>query len=102
MKTLIIDLIDPKRLGELVTASRKFCDKPDIVTVGKGLIPGLYKTAYQVESTVAANLVPALALLIKKEAYEFKERSMTTSKFSFFISVRKFFIFLKNFIFDPL
>ncbi|BBO77884.1 electron transfer flavoprotein subunit alpha [Desulfosarcina widdelii] len=70
MKTLIIEMIEPKRLGELVTVSREFCEKPDIVAVGSGQIPGSFAKAYQVEDTVASNLISDLASLILKEGYE--------------------------------
>lgn len=70
MKTLIIEMIEPKRLGELVTVSREFCEKPDIVAVGSGQIPGAFAKAYQVEDTVASNLISVLASLILKEGYE--------------------------------
>ncbi len=70
MKTLIIEIIEPKRLGELVTVSREFCEQPDLVAVGAGKIPGSFGKAYQVADTVAANLVSDLASLILKEGYE--------------------------------
>jgi len=70
MKTLIIEIIEPKRLGELVTVSREFCDQPDIVAVGTGKIPGLFGMAYQVEDTVASNLISAIASLILEKGYE--------------------------------
>jgi electron transfer flavoprotein alpha subunit len=70
MKTLIVEIIEPKRLGELVTVSREFCEKPDIVAVGAGQIPGSFVKAYQTEDTVASNLISDLASLILKEGYE--------------------------------
>ncbi|BBO88121.1 electron transfer flavoprotein subunit alpha/FixB family protein [Desulfosarcina ovata] len=70
MRTLIVEMIEPKRLGELVTVSREFCEQPDIVAVGTGQIPGSFAKAYQVEDTVAANLVSDLASLIVNEGYE--------------------------------
>ena len=70
MKTLIIEIIEPKRLGELVTVSREFCEKPDIVAVGAGQIPGSFVKAYQTEDAVASNLIADLASLILKEGYE--------------------------------
>ncbi|BBO79468.1 electron transfer flavoprotein subunit alpha [Desulfosarcina ovata subsp. sediminis] len=78
MKTLIIEIIEPKRLGELVTVSREFCEKPDIVAVGAGQIPGSFAKAYQVEDTVASNLVSDLASLILKEGYEIVLLSAST------------------------
>ncbi|OIN96597.1 MAG: electron transfer flavoprotein subunit alpha [Deltaproteobacteria bacterium CG1_02_45_11] len=78
MKTLIIEIIEPKRIAELVTVSKIFCDQPDIVAVGKEEIPGSYNKAYQVEGTVAANLVPAIADLIAEENYEAILLSATT------------------------
>ncbi len=79
MKTLIIDIIDPKRIGELVTAGRLFGDSPDIIALGAGDIPGTYGTAYQADETVAANLIGAAADLIQKEGYEVILLSATTA-----------------------
>ncbi len=70
MKTLIVEIIEPNRLGELVTVSKEFCDEPDIVALGAGDVPGAYDKAWQIEETVSANLVPAIAELIQKEGYE--------------------------------
>ena len=36
MKTLIVEVIDAKRIGELVTVGRIFGDTPDIVALGTG------------------------------------------------------------------
>ena len=79
MKTLIIDIIDPKRIGELVTAGRIFGDSPDIIALGAGDIPGTYGKAYQADEAVAANLVVAAADLIQKEGYEVILLSATTA-----------------------
>jgi electron transfer flavoprotein alpha subunit len=79
MKTLIIDIIDPKRIGELVTAGRIFGDSPDIIALGAGDIPGTYGTAYQANEAVAANLIGAAADLIQKEGYEVILLSATTA-----------------------
>ncbi|QTA92892.1 electron transfer flavoprotein subunit alpha/FixB family protein [Desulfonema magnum] len=70
MKTLIVEIIEPKRLGELVTVSKEFCDTPDIVALGAGDVPGVYNKAWQTEETISANLVPAIAELIQKEEYQ--------------------------------
>ena len=78
MKTLIIDIIDPKRIGELVTAGRILGDGPDIVALGAGDIPGTYAKAYQAEEAVAANLVGAVADLVQAEGYEVVLLSATT------------------------
>lgn len=78
MKTLIIETIEQTRIAELVTVSKIFGDKPDIVAIGKEEIPGTYNKAYQTEETIAANLVPALADLIEKEGYEVILLSATT------------------------
>ena len=43
MKTLIVEIIEPKRLGELVTVSKKFCDRPDIVAIGTCRTTGLLR-----------------------------------------------------------
>ncbi len=70
MKTLIIEIIEPGRIGELLTVSKCFGDKADIVALGKGAVPGAFSKAWQSEDTVSANLIAALAALIKKEGYE--------------------------------
>ncbi len=78
MKTLIVEIIEPKRIGELVTVSRKFCDKPDIVALGAGDLPGSYGKAYQTQETIGANLVSTLSELIIKEQYAIILLSATT------------------------
>jgi electron transfer flavoprotein alpha subunit len=78
MKTLIIEIIDSKRIGELVTAGRMFGDSPDIIALGAGDIPGTYGKAYQANETIAANLIGAAADLIQKEGYEVILLSATT------------------------
>jgi len=70
MKTLIVEVIDPNKLGELVTVSRMFCDKPDLVALGAGDVPGDFNKVYQTEETIGANLLSSLANLIKNESYE--------------------------------
>ncbi len=70
MKTLIIEIVDVKRIGELVTAAGMFGDPPDIIALGPGDIPGTYAKAYRSEEAVAANLIDAAAQLIQQEGYE--------------------------------
>jgi|GEM_PF-1742726 len=79
MKTLIIEIIEFNRIAELVTVSRKFCDQPDIVGLGRGEIPGTYGKAYQTEETIGANLLPALVELVKSGGYEVVLFSATTT-----------------------
>jgi electron transfer flavoprotein alpha subunit len=78
MKSLIIEIIDPKRIGELVTAGRIFGGVPDILALGKGEIPGAYASAYQADEAVAANSVDAAAQLIQQQGYEVILLSATT------------------------
>jgi electron transfer flavoprotein alpha subunit len=78
MKSLIIEIIDPKRIGELVTVGRIFGGSPDILALGKGPIPGAYGKAYQTDEAVAANIVDAAAQLIQKQGYEVILLSSTT------------------------
>lgn len=78
MKTLIIEVIDEKRIGELVTAGRLFGGYPDILALGEGDIPGSYPSAYQTQETVAANLVSSVAQLVEKQDYELVLLSATT------------------------
>ncbi len=78
MKTLIIEIIEPIRLGELVTVSKAFCDTPDVVALGEGSLQGTYGKAYRTPETIGANLVPNIASLIEKEGYEVILLSATT------------------------
>lgn len=78
MKTLIIEIIDAKRIGELVTAGRLLGGSPDILVLGKGDIPGTYPNAYQADEAVAANLVASAAELIDQQGYEVILLSATT------------------------
>jgi electron transfer flavoprotein alpha subunit len=78
MKTLIIENIDPKKIGELMTVSKKFCDLPDIIALGEGPVPGTFGKARQAGKTVAANLVSSLAKIIQEENYEVVLMSVST------------------------
>jgi electron transfer flavoprotein alpha subunit len=78
MKSLIIEIIEPRRIGELVTAGRIFGGSPDILAIGKGEVPGTYDKAYQTEEAVAANIVNAAAELIQQQGYEVILLSSTT------------------------
>ena len=78
MKTLIIEAIDAKRIGELVTAGRILGKEPDILAIGAGDIPGSYANAYRADEAVAANLVTAAAELITQQGYEVILLSATT------------------------
>lgn len=78
MKTLIIEIIEPNRLGELVTVSKTFCDKPDLVALGEGEVPGSFGKVFQTEERIGANLMLSLVDLIKGEAYEMILLSSTT------------------------
>ncbi|MFH0726450.1 MAG: electron transfer flavoprotein subunit alpha/FixB family protein, partial [Pseudomonadota bacterium] len=78
MKSLIIEIIDPKRIGELVTVGRIFGGAPDILALGKGEIPGAYANAYRADEAVAANIVDAAAQLIGQQGYDVILLSATT------------------------
>ncbi len=78
MKTLIVEIIEPNRLGELVTVSKTFCDKPDLVALGQEEVPGSFGKVFQTEERIGANLAPSLADLIRAEAYEVILFSATT------------------------
>jgi electron transfer flavoprotein alpha subunit len=78
MKTLIIENIDLKKIGELVTVSRLFCDTPDIIALGDGEIPGSFGRAWQSDTTVSANLVAPITSLIEQEKYEVILMSVST------------------------
>jgi electron transfer flavoprotein alpha subunit len=78
MKTLIVEVIDANKLGELLTVSRVFCDKPDLLAVGQGEVPGNFSKVYQAGETIAANLLPAVRALIETEGYELILFSATT------------------------
>lgn len=78
MKTLIIEVVDAKRIGELVTVARIFGDTPDILALGADAIPGTFQNAYFTNDTVAANLINGAAKLILQEGYELVLLSATT------------------------
>ncbi|WP_300465229.1 electron transfer flavoprotein subunit alpha/FixB family protein [Desulfobacula sp.] len=78
MKTLIIENIDLKKIGELMTVSRLFCDTPDIIALGDGEIPGSFGRAWQSAATVSANLVVPITQLIQQEGYEVILMSVST------------------------
>ncbi|MBF0475027.1 MAG: electron transfer flavoprotein subunit alpha/FixB family protein [Deltaproteobacteria bacterium] len=78
MKTLIIEKIEPKIIGELVTVGRILGETPDLLAIGQGEIPGTFNRAFQCRETIAANLVDSLAELIQKNAYQVILLSATT------------------------
>ncbi|WP_419655764.1 EtfA9: electron transfer flavoprotein, subunit alpha [Desulfosarcina variabilis str. Montpellier] len=78
MKTLIIEVVDAKRIGELVTVARIFGDTPDILALGADQIPGTFGKAYFTGDTVPANLIDGAAKLIQQEGYELVLLSATT------------------------
>jgi electron transfer flavoprotein alpha subunit len=78
MKTLIIEVVDTKRIGELVTVARIFGDMPDILVLGSGDVHGTYGKAYQSQEAVAANLIDGAVSLIEQEGYELVLLSATT------------------------
>ncbi|CCK78667.1 electron transfer flavoprotein subunit alpha/FixB family protein [Desulfobacula toluolica] len=78
MKTLIIENIDLKKIGELVTVSKQFCDAPDIIALGEGDIPGSFGKAWQFGQAVPANLVSTVSNIIKQENYEVILMSVST------------------------
>ncbi len=78
MKTLIIENIDSKKIGELMTVSRKFCEIPDIIALGEGPVPGKFGKAWQANKTVAANLVSSVLRIIQEEKYDVILMSVST------------------------
>ncbi|MCF8077467.1 MAG: electron transfer flavoprotein subunit alpha/FixB family protein [Desulfotignum sp.] len=78
MKTLIIENIDLKKIGELKTVSRYFCELPDIIALGEGDIPGNYGKAWQSSQTLPPNLLPSIVQLAKLENYEVILLSVST------------------------
>lgn len=78
MKTLIIENINLKKIGELVTVSKQFCDAPDIIALGEGDIPGSFGKAWQSDQMIPANLVSTVSNLIKQENYEVILMSVST------------------------
>ncbi|WP_054702711.1 electron transfer flavoprotein subunit alpha/FixB family protein, partial [Desulfosarcina cetonica] len=78
MKSLIIEVIDTKRIGELVTVSRTLGTTPDILVLGEGDIPGTFDTAYQSQAAVGANLIDQIADLVKNGDYALVLLSATT------------------------
>jgi electron transfer flavoprotein alpha subunit len=79
MKSLIIEIADAKRIGELVTAGRSFGGSPDLLAIGKGDIPGTFDKAFRADAAVAANVVDAAAALIRAKGYEVILLSATTT-----------------------
>lgn len=78
MKALIVEKIEPKRIGELVTVGNILGGAPDILAVGEGIIPGRFRRAFQCRETVASNLVGGIAELVQKKGYEAVLLSATT------------------------
>lgn len=79
MKTLIIERIEPGRIGELVTAGKILgTTAPDLLAIGEGEVPGTYNRAYQCPENVAANLVDSIADLVRREGYHLVLLSATT------------------------
>jgi len=78
MKTLIIENIDPKKIGELMTVSQKFCEIPDIIALGDGPVPGKFGKVWQTPKTVAANLISSVVNIIQEEKYEIILMSVST------------------------
>ncbi len=70
MKTLIIEIIDAARLGELYTVSKFFTDTPDLVALGEGDIPSGFGKVFHTDEILGANILNALLDLIKDERYE--------------------------------
>ena len=70
MKTLIVEIPEENRIGELVTVSKAFCEKPDLLVLGEGEVRGSYEKVFSSTETVGANLLPSLAGLVEKEGYE--------------------------------
>jgi electron transfer flavoprotein alpha subunit len=78
MKTLIIEVVDTKRIGELVTVSRMFDDTPDILALGAPEVPGIFGNAYYSEDTVPTNMVDSAVQLIQQQGYDLVLLSATT------------------------
>ncbi|BBO80985.1 electron transfer flavoprotein subunit beta [Desulfosarcina ovata subsp. sediminis] len=78
MKTLIVEIVDAKRIGELVTAARLIGDEPDILALGTGAVPGRYAKAYQAMTEASANMVGPIAELIAANGYDAVLLSATT------------------------
>jgi electron transfer flavoprotein alpha subunit len=79
MKSLIIEINDTKRIGELVTAGKIFGSTPDILVIGKGAVKGSFANAYQIDEIIPGNTVEAVADLIKDKSYEIILLSATTA-----------------------
>jgi electron transfer flavoprotein alpha subunit len=70
MKTLIIEYIEPNRIGELLAVSKIFSNSSDIVALGEGFLPGSYNKAFQIKDTLGPNLIGVIGDLIEQEGYE--------------------------------
>ena len=78
MKTLIVETLDPARLGELYTVSKYFCEVPDLVAIGSEDVPAGFGKVFQTDEIVATNIINPLTELIKEEGYEVIILSSTT------------------------
>ncbi len=78
MKTLIIETIDLKKIGELKTVSRQFSELPDIIALGEGDVPGNFGKAWQTRQTLSANLVSSIVQLVRQEKYAIILLSVST------------------------
>lgn len=78
MKTLIIEKIEPQKIGELVTVGKILGDEIDILALGQGPVPGTYGRAFQCSESIAANLVGSVAELVEKNGYQAILLSATT------------------------
>lgn len=78
MKTLIIEKIEPKKIGELVSVGKILGGEIDILALGEGPIPGTYGRAFQCPDIIGANLVGSVAELVQKNGYQAVLLSATT------------------------
>ena len=70
MKTLIVDIVDPKRIGELVTAAKVVGAMPDLLALGPGDVCGAFPKVFRIDNAIGANAVSELAGLVQQQAYE--------------------------------
>ena len=70
MKTLIVEVLDPVRLGELYTVSKFFGETPDLVALGQGDVPAGFGKVFQSQEILGANVITPLANLVKTQGYE--------------------------------
>ncbi len=70
MRSIVIDVLDPQRLGELITAARLLGGDPHVLALGQGEVPGRHDQAFICLETLGPNLISGLSEWLKDQGYE--------------------------------